>query len=156
MSRFLAFALFVLSALPLSAEMAPRDGWSVIPTQMSFDELSKAVPAAVKANGMIVVTQAGPTKAAAARGTTIPGNRVFGVFRNDFAVQILSLSTAAMIEAPIRLYVTENTDKTATLSYKLPSHVLSPYLSDAPQDLSTIANELDALFAAIARQATAP
>ena len=63
---------------------------------------------------MGVVTQAGPTQAAASRGITIPGNRVIGVFNNDFAVNILALSTAAMIEAPIRFYVTEGADGTAT------------------------------------------
>ena len=109
--------------------------------------------AAVKAEGLIVVTQAGPTAAAKRRGIEIPGNRVIGVFNIDFAVRVLALSTAAMIEAPIRLYVTENADGTATLSYKEPSLVFAPYVPDAGDALAGIAKDLDARFLAIARAA---
>jgi hypothetical protein len=42
---------------------------------------------------------------------------VTGPITNDYAVRVLALSTPAMIEAPIRFYVTENADGTATLSY---------------------------------------
>ena len=35
-------------------------------------------------------------------GIEIPENRVVGVFNNDYAVRILDMSTAAMIEAPLR------------------------------------------------------
>ncbi|MEM9754630.1 MAG: DUF302 domain-containing protein, partial [Pseudomonadota bacterium] len=99
---------------------------------------------------LAIVTQAGPTGAAAARGVEIPGNRVIGVFNNDFAVRILRLSTAAMVEAPLRLYVTENADGTATLSYQVPSVVFSAYADDGGGDLADAALELDAIFAAIA------
>ena len=61
----------------------------------------------------------------------------------------LNIDTHAMIEAPIRVYVTENADGTATLSYKLPSAIYAPYSSD----LTPVATELDATFAAIAAQA---
>ncbi len=36
--------------------------------------------------------------------------------RSDFAVRAVRASTAAMIEAPIQFYVTENDDGTAALS----------------------------------------
>ena len=39
---------------------------------------------------------------------------------------VLVSFTAAMIEAPIRLYVTENLDGTATPSYKTPTTVYAP------------------------------
>lgn len=74
---------------------------------------------------------------------------MIGLFNNALAVQILNIDTHAMIEAPIRVYVTENTDGTATLSYKLPSAIYAPY-SNA---LTPIATELDATFADIAAQA---
>ena len=102
---------------------------------------------------MGVVTQAGPTGAAKARGITIPGNRVIGLFNNVFAVNILNLSTAAMIEAPIRMYVTENADGTATLSYKLPSTVFAPYVGEDGPELATLASDLDTIFAAISQDA---
>ena len=78
---------------------------------------------------------------------------MIGVFNNDFAVRVLATSTAAMIEAPIRFYVTENADGTATLSYKLPSTVFAPYLDEGGADLAALAAELDRHFAAIAAQA---
>lgn len=155
MFRVAAILSVLIWALPaLASDLEPRDGWAVHPTTQSYEALIKAVKAAVKANGLIVVTQAGPTKAAANRGITIPGNRIIGVFNNDFAVRTLETSTAAMIEAPIRLYVTENTDGSSTLSYKLPSHVLAPYSDEGGAALAKIAQELDAKFQAIAETAT--
>ena len=145
--------LTILATTAYAQNIPPRDGWVIIETQKSYPDLIDAVKTATKANGMGVVTQAGPTKAAAGRGITIPGNRVIGVFNNDFAVRILALSTAAMIEAPIRFYVTENPDGTATLSYKTPSHVFAPYLDEGGAALAELAGALDARFAAIAEAA---
>ena len=86
---------------------------------------------------------------------TIPGNMVVGVYRPDFAVRMLEASVPAGIEAPIRLYITENDDGTATLSYKMPSAVFAPY-EDGGAKLRELAAELDAIFDKIARQAAAP
>lgn len=135
------------------ADLSPRDGWVVKPTDKTFDQLVTDVKAAVKANKMGVVTQAGPTGAAKKRGIDIPGNRVIGVFNNSFAVKILGLSEAAMIEAPIRLYVTENEDSSATLSYKTPRTVFAPYISEAP-GLGAEADKLDNIFRSIAEAAS--
>ncbi|WP_299635813.1 DUF302 domain-containing protein [uncultured Ruegeria sp.] len=141
--------LLCLIALPLWAQGTP-EGWAVYPSQKPYAELVDATKAAIKENGLIVVTQAGPTKAAAARGITLPGNRVIGAFNNDYAVRVLETSVHAMIEAPIRFYVTENEDGTATLSYKTPSFVFAPYVSEGGQDLLNIAAELDSTFQSIA------
>lgn len=153
--RYFFTAILMLWTSLAQADMGPRDGWAVIKTDKSYEALIDDVKAAVKANKFGVVTQAGPTKAAKARGIDIPGNRVIGVFNNRYAVRILGLSTAAMIEAPIRLYVTENADGTATLSYKLPSTVFAPYMEDGGDELRLAAEELDAAFQAIAEQAAA-
>ncbi len=131
------------------ADMAPREGWDVRPSSRSYDDLLEATRAAIAAAGLAVVTEAGPTEAAARRGITIPGNRVIGAFNNHYAIRVLELSTPAMIEAPIRLYVTENADGTATLSWKRPSTVFAPYMDEAP-GLAEIAAELDRAFAGIA------
>ncbi|WP_171102272.1 DUF302 domain-containing protein [Ruegeria sp. HKCCD7255] len=144
--------LLFLWTLPAMAQNTP-DGWAVYPTDKSYDELVDATKAAVKENGLIVVTQAGPTKAAAARGITIPGNRVIGVFNNDYAVRVLETSTSAMIEAPIRFYVTENPDGSANLSYKTPSFVFAPYVFEGGAPLQEIARELDKTFQNIAEDA---
>ena len=150
------FALcLALFAFAVAASPAERDGWAVRETSHGYDALIDRVKAAAKAHKMGVVTQAGPTEAAKRRGMIIPGNRVIGVFNNRFAVRMLKESEAAMIEAPIRFYVTEQPDGTATLSYKTPSLVFSPYADDSPEVMK-IAAELDAIFAAIAADAVAP
>jgi len=149
-----AILISVLASASIAQNIPAREGWVVMDTSKSYSDLVDAVISATKANKMGVVTQAGPTKAAAGRGITIPGNRVIGVFNNDFAVKILEISTAAMIEAPIRIYVTENDDGTATLSYKTPSHVFAPYMAEAGARLGELAAELDARFASIAQAAS--
>ena len=144
--------LFVLG--PTQAQtIEPREGWTVMATDKPYQQLIDDVIAATKANKMGVVTQAGPTGAAANRGITIPGNRVIGIFNNDFAVKILGLSTAAMIEAPIRMYVTEADDGTATLAFKRPSLVFAPYMEEGGDALRDLASQLDARFDAIAAMA---
>lgn len=152
------FALILMS-LPATAQdvadLIPQPGWEVHVTEHDFATLTDRTRAAVTENGMAVVTRAGPTGAAANRGITIPDNMVIGAFNNVFAVRILSLSTAAMIHAPIRLYVTENSDGTATLSYIRPSQLFAPYLDASDPDLAEAAIELDVIFAAIAADATA-
>ena len=62
---------------------------------------------------------------------------------------------AAGIEAPVRMYLTENADGTTTLSYKRPSAVFAPYSEEGGAALADLAAELDAIFARIAEAATA-
>ncbi|AHD09917.1 DUF302 domain-containing protein [Phaeobacter gallaeciensis] len=160
MSLQRATAVLILTGLALlqtavvaAGPLTDRPGWAVHHTTKPYAQLVRDVITATKSQGLTVVTQAGPTKAAAARGITIPGNRVIGVFNNDYAVRVLRRSTAAMIEAPIRLYVTEDTDATATLSYKTATHVFAPYLTEGGQELADIAAELDQHLEAIAQNA---
>ncbi|MBM2576578.1 DUF302 domain-containing protein [Jannaschia sp. Os4] len=147
--------LLSLAAAPLAAQevadMAPRDGWVVRDLRLGFDEAVDAVRDAARAAGLAVVTQAGPTGAAAARGIEIPGNRALGLYNNDFAVRLLRLSTPAMIEAPLRVYVTEDADGDATVSHVIPSVRLAPYREDSadPAAFDAVAAELDAAFAAV-------
>lgn len=147
--RYLILLAFALTATLAHADPKDRDGWKVHPTSFAYKELIDRVKAAIKANKMGVVTQAGPTGAAKNRGITIPGNRVIGVFNNKFAVEMLAASESAMIEAPVRFYVTEQPDGTATLSYKTPSLVFAPYADDSPEVME-IAARLDGVFAKIA------
>jgi uncharacterized protein (DUF302 family) len=131
----------------------PYPGMMVTTTAKSFTALSRDLEAAIAANKMGLVTQASASAGASRRGVTIPGNMVLGVYRNDFAVRMLSASVPAGIEAPLRFYVTENTDGTATLAYRRPSAVFAPYGS---ADLDAMATELDTIFAQIAADAAQP
>lgn len=152
----LALVLTLATAAPVLADVTPRPGWQVVATDFTHAALLERLLAAVPEEQMAVVTQAGPTAAARARGIEIPENRVVGVFNNDFAVRILALSTAAMIEAPIRFYVTETAAGTAILSWKEPGFVFAPYLDEGGEALAEIARDLDRRFAAIAARATGP
>lgn len=148
------FAGVILIPTLAMANPTPRPGWEVIETEMDHAALVSRMTDAIAAEGMGLVTQAGPTAAARNRGFDIPENLVMGVFRNDYAVRILDLSTAAMIEAPIRFYLTEDPDGTARLSWKTPSHVFAPYADEGGDMLAQAAEELDAIFEAIATRAT--
>ncbi len=145
--------LVFLGAQVVAQSVTDREGWVVMPTDKGFDTLLDDLKTAVRDNKFGVVTQAGPTGAARNRGITIPNNRVVGVFNNVYAVRILEASVPAMIEAPIRFYLTEDETGAATLSYKTPSYVFAPYALDASADLMVAASELDAVFLTIATAA---
>lgn len=101
---------------------------------------------------MTLVAHASASRGAAARGIKIPGNAVLMVFRNDYAVRMLAASVAAGIEAPLRIYVTENRDGTASLTYRRPSAVFGLYGS---AELDRMARELDTVFERIVKDAGA-
>ena len=148
------FLLVILAAATARADQGyPYPGMMVMATSKSFADLSQDLEAAVAANRMGLVTQASASAGAARRDVEIPGNAIFGVYRNDFAVRMLAASIPAGIEAPLRFYVTENDDGTATLTYRQPSAVFAPYGS---ADLDAMAGELDVIFARIAADAVAP
>lgn len=150
---FLPFLLLSLLASPLWADLAPRTGWVIAPSAKPFAQLVRDTRAAVRAAPINLVTQASASDGARMQGHQIPGNRVFGLFRNDYARRMLAASVPAGIEAPLRLYATENADGTATLSYKLPSAVFAPYLAEGGDALATLATELDGIFAALVAEA---
>lgn len=157
MPRTLATAalLLALPALAQAATMEQRAGWEVFGTDQSFEELNQSLEAAIKSAGMGLVTSASASKGAKAQDITIPGNRVVGVFRNDYARRMLDASLAAGIEAPIRFYLTEDEDGTATLAFKRPSLVFEPYYQEGEDPLRQLAVELDGVFMTIAAEAVA-
>lgn len=156
MLRFLLPLVLIVTAVTAQAsDLTVREGWRVTSTSHSFPELWERLKVAVKANKMGLVTTASASGGAAGQGITIPGNRVAGVYRNDFARRMLDASIAAGIEAPIRFYLTENADGTASLSYKTPSSVFAPYMQQGGPDLKALAEELDVIFATIFEQTAA-
>lgn len=62
------------------------------------------------------------------------------VFHPRYALRMLEASVAAGIEAPPRLYLSEQVDGTARLTYRLPSQVFGACEVDALDDLG---RELD-------------
>ncbi len=155
MAVVLAWTLLTLAVMTGAARAdntAPYPGTQIIATKHSYKDLVARLDEAVKANKMGLVTRASATLGAKAKlNKVIPGNMVVGVFRPDFAVRMLEASVPAGIEAPLRFYITENADGTATLTYRKPSAVFAPYAVPA---LDEMAKELDAIFAKIAADAT--
>jgi uncharacterized protein (DUF302 family) len=143
--------LLAVAANPGWAENpTPYPGTQVIETPKPFDAFVTDLKAAVEANGMAVVAEACATCGAKSIGVTIPGNRVIMIFNPKFAVRMLAGSVPAGIEAPLRLYVTEQQDGNAVLTYRVPSQVFGAYENAA---LEEMAAELDALLAKIVADA---
>lgn len=150
--RFTPWAACMALALsfitPIHAESLP--GLQTLASPHDYATLVTQLEAAVAEHKMAVVAKASASQGAAARGVKIPGNAVIMVFRNDYAVRMLEASVPAGIEAPLRFYVTENSDGKASLSWRTPSAIFAPYGS---AKLDAMADELDPVFAAIARAA---
>ena len=150
-------SLRVLLALTLAVW-----GWSVPPaaaadtvTRVSrapFSKVAEALEQSIAEQKMALVCHANAQRGAAGRGVTIPGNQVMMVFRNDFAVRLLAADPKAGFEAPMRIYLYENPDGTATVTYRIPSAVLAPYPHPT---VRAVAAELDPIFKAIVDRAVA-
>jgi uncharacterized protein (DUF302 family) len=121
-------------------------------TQMAFTTFAAALKQAITQHQLGLVCHANAQAGAASVGQTIPGNQVLMVYRPDFAIRMLAADVEAGFEAPIRLYIYENADGSATLSYVKPSTVFKPYKHAT---LDQLAAELDTLVETIVREAMA-
>lgn len=128
-----------LTAVPAYAQ----DARITAVSQAPFPKVAEALERAITEEKMGLVCHANAQRGAAGRGVTIKGNQVLMVFRPDFAIRLLAADPRAGFEAPIRIYVYENADGTATVTYLPPSAVFAPYRS--PEVLK-IAGELDPIF----------
>jgi len=152
-ARWLPLVLIWIGSAAAAELPAALPGWVIEPTRHSYAELVERVDAAVAESPLNVVTRASATVGAKSLGQKIPGNLVVGVFAPQFAIRLLDASVAAGIEAPLRLYITENPDGTATLSYKTAAHVLAPYANEGGQTLAVLTRELDTILEQIAARA---
>jgi uncharacterized protein (DUF302 family) len=144
-----ALLLLTFTGAPLHA-YETREGRVALTTPASFAAFPEALKQAIADHNMGLVCHANAQAGAASLGKRIPGNQVLMVFRPDFAVRMLDASVEAGFEAPIRLYVYENADGTATLTYVRPSLVFKAYGNEA---LDRLAAELDGILEAIVQQA---
>ncbi len=117
-----------------------------------FARVAQALEEAIAAEKMGLVCHADAQRGAAARGVKIKGNQVMMVFRNDFAVRLINADPRAGFEAPIRIYLYENPDGTATITYLKPSALLAPYRHP---EVQAVGAELDPVFRAIVDRALA-
>ncbi len=151
-----AFILLVVLLPNLAGPAAPpaagQDGRITAVSRTPFQKVGGALEQAIAEQKMALVCHANAQRGAAARGATIKGNQVIMVFRNDFAVRLLAADPRAGFEAPIRIYLYENPDGTATVSYLPPSVVFAPYRHP---EVQAVAAELDSIFKTIVDRALA-
>lgn len=152
----IVLAILAFLVMSHAAMAADRPGWIIHETLKPYAVMTKMLPRAVKAEGMLVVSRASASAGAKGRKIIIAGNMVVGVYRNDFAIRMLEASIDAGIEAPIRFYITEKRDGGARLAYKSPSAVFAPYMDEGGDDLKKLAEELDVIFDRIAKRALNP
>lgn len=146
-------AALVLFAGTAGAEMpAELDGFAIHSSGHSYPELVERLDAAIEASPLNKLSAASATVGARNLGQEIPGNMVVHAFAPDFAIRMLDASIAAGYEAPLRFYITENADGTATLAYQPASVVFAPY-EDGGEPLKTLAAELESIQTDIAEQA---
>jgi len=153
LGRMLALVPLLFAGGPAHADNpAPYSGTLTVKSAHGFPETVARLEQSVEANKMGLVAKASASAGAAARGVKIGGNTVLMVFRNDYAVRMLAASVPAGIEAPIRIYVTEDVDGKANVTYRTPSAVFGPY---GNAELDAMARELDPVFDKIVRDAIA-
>jgi uncharacterized protein (DUF302 family) len=144
MRLFLAALLFVGVTAAAHAETlratSPHD----------FETTVARLEAAVASNALFLVATASASRAAAGQGIAIPGNAVLLVFNNAFARRMLAASIEAGIEAPLRIYVTQNADARVAVDWPRPTSVFAPYKNAA---LDAMAGELDTIFARLVAEA---
>jgi len=148
MRKSAAVCLFATAAIAAAAPPETR----IVKAPHAFDAAVQRAEQAIKANGMGLVASASASRGAAGRGVKIPGNVVLMVFRNDYAVRMLAASVPAGIEAPLRIYLTEEPDGSTAIRYQAPSAVFAPYGNAA---LDAMAKELDPVFDKIVADAAA-
>lgn len=154
MRQLLRYAIAALLTVSLAHSAAALDqnlaGTESRPTAHAYETLISRLDRAIGDHGLGVVARASATMGAKSIGVDIPGNMVVMVFHPRLAVRMLESSIPAGIEAPLRFYITENADGTASLHWKTASSVFAPY---ANEGIDEMARELDEILSGIAGQA---
>lgn len=148
--RSLVFALLLM--VVVAPPGFAQDGKVVLTSRAPFARVATTLEKAIEEQRMGLVCHANAQQGAASRGVKIPGNQVLMVFRNDFAVRLINADPRAAYEAPIRIYLYENPDGTATLVYVKPSALLKAY---PHPEVAKVGAELDPVFEKIAAAALA-
>ena len=148
-----SFVLILALLAGHSAAAFAEEGKVMLVSKAPFAKVAAVLEQAIADQKIGLVCHADAQQGAAARGVKTPGNQVFLVFRNDFAVRLINADPRAAYEAPIRIYLYENQNGTATLMYVKPSALLRPY---AHPEVAKVGAELDPIFERIAAQAGEP
>ncbi|MFQ5947162.1 MAG: DUF302 domain-containing protein [Anaerolineae bacterium] len=151
LSRHVLILTLLVLAVGLPVARA-EEGKVVLSSKASFSKVAAAMLKAITNQGMGLVCHANAQQGAAYRRVKIPGNQVFLIFRNDFAVRLINADPRSAYEAPIRIYLYENPDGTATVNYIKPSVLFEVY---SHPEVAKVGAELDPIFEKIVREALA-
>jgi len=132
------------------SEGAERAGRITRVSKVGFAKIASALKQTIDDHKMGLVCHANAQAGAATRGVRIQGNQVFMIFRPDLAIRMLKANVEAGFEAPMRIYLYENTDGSATIAYVRPSTLFKPYGS---RELDALAAELDSIFEQVVARA---
>ncbi len=106
-----------------------------------FEDVLIALRAAIEAAGMRVLHEIDPQKALAGAGQTIDGSRLLFFFHPDLVVRVMRADWSAMVEAPLKLVVTELPDGTVSVRMADPALAFGRYGNAA---LAALGRELAA------------
>jgi len=120
--------------------VGPYPGTVSLGCSYSLADTVRRLEKSIRANGMTLVQ----TVNSGGRGQT--GVSVLLVSSSDYWGRILKVNQLAGMEMPIRIYVTDQGNRTAAVIYRAPSSIFALY--DSP-DLDRIAIDLDQVFAKI-------
>ncbi|GAB6040710.1 DUF302 domain-containing protein [Endothiovibrio diazotrophicus] len=114
-------------------------------TTLSADQAIEKLKAGVEAEKLRVVCHINGQANAKLIGQEVPADQILEVFRPDYAIRVWGACKAAGYDIPLRIHVYEDTGM-VKVACRMPSEVFAPYGSP---ELSTIGEELDAIFANI-------
>ncbi len=113
----------------------------------SEEKLDAAMQAALEKNNLKLVNRIDGQEKAAMIDVSVDCERVYEIFRPDYAVRVWHACPAAGIEIPLRFHIFRNSNGLLQLNYRLPGDIFSVWQNNELMDL---AEELDPLFNALA------
>ena len=151
MLRATPLVLGLAAAVVTSTDGAGGDasaypGTWTVRSAYGFPETVARPGQSIDANKIGLGARAGASAGAAARGVESAGNTGRADFRDAFAVRMLAASILGNIEVPLHVYVTEEADRDASVTYRAPTAVFAPCGS---AQLDERAEEPDPIFARI-------
>jgi len=99
------------------------------------------------ANNMKLVACINGQQKAALIGHQVSCERIYEIFRPDYATRVWAACPQAGIDIPLRFHIFRNAEGQLQMNYRLPGEVFARWQNEALNDLAE--NELDPLFEAM-------
>ena len=110
-------------------------------SRRSFDEVIARLRKEIDGAGLRLLHEIDPQKALQGIGQSIGGSRLIFFFHPKLVVRVLEMDWSAMVEAPLKLVVTELPDRTVSVRMADPIIAFGRYGND---ELATLGKELAA------------